>query len=102
MSYITRFAPSPTGYLHKGHAFSALRAYEATKTHGGRFILRIEDIDQTRCTKVFEHAIYEDLAWLGLKREQPVIRQNEQRVHYLDVFNDLLAVIQSTRFAKRP
>jgi glutamyl-Q tRNA(Asp) synthetase len=72
---VTRFAPSPTGYLHLGHAYSAL--FAARAANGGRFLLRIEDIDQGRCRAEFEAAIYEDLAWLGLKWETPVRRQSE-------------------------
>jgi glutamyl-Q tRNA(Asp) synthetase len=75
--FVTRFAPSPTGYLHKGHAFSALSAFEAAQAAGGRFLLRIEDIDATRCRPVFEAAIHEDLAWLGLRWETPVRRQSQ-------------------------
>ena len=77
LSYATRFAPSPTGLLHKGHAFSALTAFEAARRAGGRFVLRIEDIDFTRCRPEFEAAILEDLAWLGLAWERPVLRQSE-------------------------
>ncbi len=74
----TRFAPSPTGLLHLGNAYSALHAAEAAHiAQGGRFILRIEDIDRTRCRPPFEAAIYEDLAWLGLTWEQPARRQSE-------------------------
>ena len=62
----TRFAPSPTGLLHLGHAYSALLNFEAARASGGRFVLRIEDIDSTRCKPEFEQAIYEDLAWLGI------------------------------------
>jgi len=80
--FVTRFAPSPTGYLHKGHAFSALTAFGAARAAGGRFILRIEDIDATRCRPEFESAIYEDLAWLGLAWEQPVRRQSEHLDDY--------------------
>ncbi|MGN6516114.1 MAG: tRNA glutamyl-Q(34) synthetase GluQRS [Rhizomicrobium sp.] len=69
---VTRFAPSPTGYLHLGHAFAALTARRA----GERFLLRIEDIDATRCRPEFETAIFEDLAWLGLEWEKPVMRQS--------------------------
>ena len=58
--FVTRFAPSPTGYLHRGHAFSALTAYEAARAAGGRFILRIEDIDVTRSRPQFEAAIYDE------------------------------------------
>jgi glutamyl-Q tRNA(Asp) synthetase len=82
---ITRFAPSPTGLLHLGHAFSALTAFDAaraaqSKFGGGRFLLRIEDIDQGRARPEFETAILEDLAWLGLSWEEPVWRQSE-RMH---------------------
>ncbi len=63
---VTRFAPSPTGYLHLGHAYAALFACEAAKRGGGRFLLRIEDIDKQRCRPEFEAAIYDDLRWLGL------------------------------------
>jgi glutamyl-Q tRNA(Asp) synthetase len=80
--FVTRFAPSPTGYLHKGHAFSALTAFEAARAAGGRFILRIEDIDATRCRPEFEAAIYQDLTWLGLEWEQPVRRQSEHLEDY--------------------
>lgn len=77
MAFVTRFAPSPTGYLHRGHAFSALTAYRAAQEAGGRFLLRIEDIDATRCRPEYDAAIFEDLAWLGLEWETPVRRQAE-------------------------
>ena len=77
MAFVTRFAPSPTGYLHRGHAFSALTAYRATQEARGRFLLRIEDIDATRCRPEYDAAILEDLAWLGLDWETPVRRQSE-------------------------
>ena len=80
--FVTRFAPSPTGRLHLGHAFSALTAYEAARAAGGRFLLRIEDIDRQRCRPEFETAIYEDLAWLGLEWETPVRRQSEHMADY--------------------
>lgn len=73
----TRFAPSPTGYLHLGHAFAALTAYEAALATGGSFVVRIEDIDRARCRPEYEAAILEDLAWLGLQWEAPVRRQSE-------------------------
>ncbi len=73
--YITRFAPSPTGYLHLGHAFAALFAYHAARRSGGHMLLRIEDIDPGRCKPEFEAAIYEDLKWLGVEWAQPVRRQ---------------------------
>ncbi len=85
----TRFAPSPTGYLHKGHAFSALCAFEAAQRLGGRFVLRIEDIDHTRCRPQFEAAIHEDLAWLGLHWETPVLRQSEHVGDYLAALDRL-------------
>jgi len=80
--FATRFAPSPTGYLHRGHAFSALTAFEAARATSGRFVLRIEDIDATRCRPEFEAAIYEDMAWLGLEWETPVRRQSEHLDDY--------------------
>ncbi|WP_454717028.1 tRNA glutamyl-Q(34) synthetase GluQRS [Caulobacter segnis] len=82
MTFVTRFAPSPTGYLHRGHAFSALTAYQAAREAGGRFLLRIEDIDATRCRPEYDAAIFEDLAWLGLEWEQPVRRQSEHLTDY--------------------
>jgi glutamyl-Q tRNA(Asp) synthetase len=81
MSETTRFAPSPTGYLHLGHAYAALFAAEAAGP-GGRLLLRIEDIDQTRARGECEAAILEDLAWLGLKWEMPVRRQSEHFADY--------------------
>jgi len=80
--FATRFAPSPTGFLHKGHAFSALTAHEAARRADGRFILRIEDIDTARCRPEFETAIYDDLEWLGLAWETPVRRQSEHFADY--------------------
>ncbi|MBU1348045.1 MAG: tRNA glutamyl-Q(34) synthetase GluQRS [Alphaproteobacteria bacterium] len=80
--FVTRFAPSPTGLLHRGHAFSALTAWTAAKTAGGRFLLRIEDTDFTRCRSEFQAAILDDLAWLGLDWESPVRRQSEHRAAY--------------------
>lgn len=84
---ITRFAPSPTGHLHLGHAYSALFAAE----RGDRFLLRIEDIDTTRCRPEFEAAIYEDLAWLGLRWEEPVRRQSEHLDDYRRALAELAA-----------
>ena len=74
---VFRFAPSPNGYLHLGHALSALLNADMARAAGGRLLLRIEDIDATRCRPEYEAAIYEDLAWLGLAWEQPVRRQSE-------------------------
>lgn len=82
MTFVTRFAPSPTGHLHRGHAFSALTAFRAAQAAGGRFLLRIEDIDATRCRPEYEAAILEDLAWLGLAWETPVRRQSEHLADY--------------------
>jgi glutamyl-Q tRNA(Asp) synthetase len=79
---VTRFAPSPTGLLHRGHAFSALTAHQAARDAGGRFLLRIEDIDRTRCRPEYEAAILEDLAWLGLDWETPVRRQSDHMADY--------------------
>ncbi len=79
---VTRFAPSPTGYLHLGHAYSALFAWRLARTQGGHFLVRIEDIDQTRCRPEFETAIFEDLAWLGITWEQPVLRQSTRFDQY--------------------
>jgi len=77
-NFITRFAPSPTGLLHLGHAFSALTAWEAAKAAGGEFLLRIEDTDRTRVGPEYEAAIYEDLTWLGVTWPEPVLRQSER------------------------
>lgn len=77
MPPVFRFAPSPNGYLHLGHALSALLNAEMARAVGGRLLLRIEDIDATRCRPEYEVAIYEDLAWLGIAWEQPVRRQSE-------------------------
>jgi glutamyl-Q tRNA(Asp) synthetase len=79
---VSRFAPSPTGLLHLGHVHSALRAFEAARAGGGRFLLRIEDIDASRCRPEFEAAIFEDLAWLGLAWEEPVLRQSRRMAEY--------------------
>ncbi|MCP1848523.1 glutamyl-Q tRNA(Asp) synthetase [Bradyrhizobium sp. USDA 4541] len=77
MPPVFRFAPSPNGYLHLGHAYSALLNHDLARQSGGRLLLRIEDIDATRCRPEFEQAIYEDLAWLGIAWETPVRRQSE-------------------------
>ena len=79
-----RFAPSPNGYLHLGHAYSAALNAEIARRHGGRFLLRIEDIDATRCRPEYEAAIFEDLHWLGLAWEEPVRRQSEHLAAYAD------------------
>src|SRR4051794_23146645 len=79
---IFRFAPSPNGPLHLGHALSALLNFDMARAAGGRLLLRIEDIDASRCRPEFEQAIYEDLAWLGIEWQQPVRRQSEHLGDY--------------------
>ncbi|HET6161799.1 MAG TPA: tRNA glutamyl-Q(34) synthetase GluQRS [Dongiaceae bacterium] len=79
---VTRFAPSPTGYLHLGHAHSALVGWQRARAESGRFLLRIEDIDPARCRPEFEAAILEDLVWLGLDWDGPVRRQSEHLADY--------------------
>jgi len=79
---ITRFAPSPTGPLHLGHAYSAMLAHDMAQAAGGTFLLRIEDIDQSRARPVWEAQIYDDLAWLGLNWPTPVMRQSERMAAY--------------------
>lgn len=86
---ITRFAPSPTGHLHLGHAYSAKLAHDFAKERGGKFLLRIEDIDHGRCTAAFEDAIYEDLSWIGLAWEKPVRRQSDHMDDYKSALNIL-------------
>lgn len=85
---VTRFAPSPTGHLHLGHAYSALTAYAAAGK-GGRFILRIEDIDPQRSKPEFEESIFDDLAWLGLKWEKPVLKQSKRTEAYQEALKTL-------------
>ena len=80
--FVTRFAPSPSGCLHKGHAYSALIAYRAAQKAGGRFLLRIEDIDLERCKPKYTDGIYEDLTWLGLAWETPVRVQSQHFADY--------------------
>jgi glutamyl-Q tRNA(Asp) synthetase len=88
---VTRFAPSPTGYLHLGHAYSALAGWRAARAAGGRFLLRIEDIDQTRCRPDFTTAILEDLAWLGLDWGGEVRQQSEHFADYRAALDKLSA-----------
>jgi glutamyl-Q tRNA(Asp) synthetase len=92
MAPIFRFAPSPNGYLHLGHALSALLNAEMASATGGRLLLRIEDIDSTRCQPEFEAAIFEDFAWLGLSFEQPVRRQSEHLNAYRAAIAKLAAI----------
>ncbi|MGV3578353.1 tRNA glutamyl-Q(34) synthetase GluQRS [Brevundimonas sp.] len=103
MSFVTRFAPSPTGLLHRGHAFSALTAFTAAQNAGGRFLLRIEDTDFTRCRPAYEEALLDDLRWLGLDWEQPVRRQSEHRADYdaaLDRLRDMGVLYRCFRTRK--
>jgi glutamyl-Q tRNA(Asp) synthetase len=86
---VTRFAPSPTGYLHLGHAYSALFAFEAARVTGGRFLLRIEDIDRQRCRREFEQGIQEDLRWIGIAWDGPVRRQSEHVETYSAALEEL-------------
>ena len=86
---VYRFAPSPNGYLHLGHAYSALLNFDLARRAGGRFLLRIEDIDRARCRPEFEAAIYEDLAWLGISWETPVRRQSEHFARYSEAVDRL-------------
>jgi len=88
---VFRFAPSPNGYLHLGHALSALLNFDLAHKARGRFLLRIEDIDRSRCRQEFEEAIYQDLAWLGLSWETPVCRQSEHLADYRQALETLTA-----------
>lgn len=87
---VTRFAPSPTGRLHLGHAYSALFAWRLAQAAGGRFLLRIEDIDRARCRPEHEATILEDLHWLGLDWAQPVLRQSDR----MAIYDDALAALE--------
>lgn len=89
---VFRFAPSPNGYLHLGHAYSVLLNFDRAREAGGRLLLRIEDIDATRCRPEFETAIYEDLAWLGISWETPVRRQSEHLSDYRAALEKLSAL----------
>jgi glutamyl-Q tRNA(Asp) synthetase len=82
MAFVTRFAPSPTGPLHLGHAYSAILAHDMARAAGGRFLLRMEDTDLERCRPEHEAAILQDLAWLGLRWDGPVQRQSDQIARY--------------------
>ncbi len=90
-SFVTRFAPSPTGLLHRGHAYSALLAHDMARAAGGQFLLRIEDIDTGRRRPEFDAAIVEDLAWLGVRWDGPVLRQADRQAAYQSALNDLIA-----------
>ena len=91
MTFRTRFAPSPTGPLHLGHAYSALIAADMAERNEGEFLLRIEDIDQSRSRASWEAQIYDDLEWLGLRWPLPVMRQSERLARYRTALRDLEA-----------
>src|ERR1700722_12434298 len=91
MTAVFRFAPSPNGYLHLGHAYSAVLNARMAEEAGGRLLLRIEDIDATRCRPEYEAAIFEDLRWLGLSWEEPVRRQSQHLTAYTDALGRLAA-----------
>ena len=89
MTFTTRFAPSPTGPLHLGHAFSALLAHDMARAAGGAFLLRIEDIDSTRSRQKWEDQIYDDLTWLGITWDAPPLRQSDRLPAYRDALQTL-------------
>lgn len=91
MRYCTRFAPSPTGPLHLGHAYSAILAHDNARAAGGAFVLRIDDIDQTRARPEWETQIYEDLEWLGLRRDAAPRRQSDHLADYAQALGNLAA-----------
>jgi glutamyl-Q tRNA(Asp) synthetase len=86
----TRFAPSPTGFLHLGHAYAAIQAAQLAKRTGGRFLVRIEDTDTGRSRREFEEAIFEDLSWLGLEWEEPIRRQSDCFTDYTAALHTLM------------
>ncbi len=90
MTRVTRFAPSPTGRLHLGHAYAAARVFESAERFGGTALLRIEDIDHTRCRAELTEGIYEDLAWLGFDWPKPARIQSEHYSAYAKVIIDLI------------
>lgn len=92
MSIVTRFAPSPTGDLHLGHAFAAAFAHDMARAAGGRFLVRIEDIDGTRCREPFIERHLDDLRWLGLTWDGPVWRQSQRLAHYRSALDRLAAL----------
>src|ERR1700741_1773394 len=89
---VFRFAPSPNGHLHLGHALSALMNFDMARRSGGRFLLRMEDIDATRCRPEFEAAIYQDLAWLGISWQHGVRRQSAHLADYRAAIDQLTAM----------
>ena len=91
MGFRTRFAPSPTGPLHLGHAYSAILAHDSARAAGGAFLLRIDDIDQSRARPIWEKQIHDDLAWLGLKWDGPPRRQSDHLAEYQATLDRLAA-----------
>jgi glutamyl-Q tRNA(Asp) synthetase len=91
VAFVTRFAPSPTGPLHLGHAYSAILAHDLAMREGGRFLLRIEDTDRARCKPAWETQIYDDLHWLGLTWQQPILRQSDHPERYAIALDALAA-----------
>ncbi|MEZ5920302.1 MAG: tRNA glutamyl-Q(34) synthetase GluQRS [Parvularculaceae bacterium] len=90
VSFVTRFAPSPSGFLHLGHAYSALVAFNAARQAEGDFLLRIEDIDKGRCRPEFEATILEDLRWLGIDWRPPIRRQSDHLHEYDEALQKLI------------
>jgi glutamyl-Q tRNA(Asp) synthetase len=101
MSIVTRFAPSPTGYLHLGHAFAAITAWRRARDRGGQFLLRLEDIDTVRCRESFAVAIEEDLRWLGLDWDGPVRVQSAHFSAYRAELGRLPAELSYPCFCSR-
>ena len=91
MAFRTRFAPSPTGPLHLGHAYSAFLAHDMARANDGTFLVRIEDIDQSRARPKWEDQIYDDLLWLDLSWDEPVLRQSTRAPAYQDALTKLWA-----------
>ncbi|MDR5651647.1 tRNA glutamyl-Q(34) synthetase GluQRS [Xinfangfangia sp. LG-4] len=91
MTFVTRFAPSPTGPLHLGHAYSALLAHDMARAAGGRFLLRIEDIDRARCRPEWEAQVLDDLTWLGIRWDAPPLRQSARLPAHAAALDDLWA-----------
>ncbi len=88
-NYRGRLAPSPTGYLHAGHAVTFWRAQERCREREGKLVLRIEDLDRARCRPELEAALVEDLAWFGLSWDEGPYRQSERQAHYLAAWKKL-------------
>ncbi len=89
MNTVTRFAPSPTGWLHLGHAYAAIFAEQKARQNQGRFLIRLEDIDGTRSRPEYETALFDDLHWLGLTWETPVLRQSDHAADYRQALEEL-------------